>query len=71
MSVLGSGCPLLRRYCCELLCPGAVKNRGVWFSPVGPNGSESLMPSAPVAGKPREEGAWAWARGLEDTDSAW
>lgn len=31
--------PLLRHYCYELLCPSAVKNHRVPFSPVGSNGS--------------------------------
>lgn len=64
MSVLGSGCPLLRRYCCELLCPGAVKNRGVWFSPVGPNGSSHgclqrlWLANQEKKGRGRGRGAW-------------
>lgn len=33
MSVLGSGCPLLRHDCYELLCPSAVKNHRVYHFP--------------------------------------
>lgn len=67
---VGVRLPLLRHHCYELLHPSAVKNHRVSF-PSGSQWLKSLKPSALMAGKPGEEGAWAWAWGLEDTNNSW